>query len=175
MPIYLPVCWDMGWGQPLWAYPDPPVWRCGYPCYRFGNIGATNVLRTGRKELALATLLLDGGKGGITVLMTNSLIQPEIGAIAGFAAVVGHCFRYGCALGAARGGHRYCYTYAIDLITGLFMIGCWLIVAFYFGYPLWPLFSAFAGQWAMAILCRFKRYAAMGDRRDICFVYSAPP
>ena len=33
----------------------------------------------GRKELALATLLLDGGKGGITVLMTSSLIQPEIG------------------------------------------------------------------------------------------------
>ena len=44
-----------------------------------GNIGATNVLRTGRKDLALATLLLDGGKGAIAVLIAARLSwQPEI-------------------------------------------------------------------------------------------------
>lgn len=55
-----------------------------------GNIGATNVLRTGRKDIALATLLLDGGKGAIGVLIAMSLgWRPEI---AGAFAMLGHCF-----------------------------------------------------------------------------------
>ena len=55
-----------------------------------GNIGATNVLRTGRKDLALATLMLDGGKGGIAVAIAYALgWRPEI---AGAAAFLGHCF-----------------------------------------------------------------------------------
>jgi len=54
-----------------------------------GNIGATNVLRTGRKDLAAATLLLDGLKGVAAVLIGASL-SPEGGMIAGFAAFVGH-------------------------------------------------------------------------------------
>jgi len=57
-----------------------------------GNIGATNVLRTGRKGLALATLLLDGGKGAIAVglaaLLTGGESYPIL--LAGFAAVLGH-------------------------------------------------------------------------------------
>lgn len=54
-----------------------------------GNIGATNVLRTGRKDLAAATLLLDGLKGTAAALIGASL-SPEGGMIAGFAAFVGH-------------------------------------------------------------------------------------
>ena len=59
-----------------------------------GNIGATNVLRTGRKGLALATLLLDGGKGAIAVLLARFLISDDVAiiAVAGFAAVLGHNF-----------------------------------------------------------------------------------
>ncbi len=57
-----------------------------------GNIGATNVLRTGNKPLALATLLLDGGKGAIACLVAAFWISPEAGMVAGFAAVVGHNF-----------------------------------------------------------------------------------
>jgi glycerol-3-phosphate acyltransferase PlsY len=57
-----------------------------------GNIGATNVLRTGHKGLALATLLLDGGKGAIAVglaaLLTGGADLPML--VAGFAAVLGH-------------------------------------------------------------------------------------
>ena len=46
-----------------------------------GNIGATNVLRTGRKDLALATLVLDGGKGAIAVGIAYYLgWRPEIAA-----------------------------------------------------------------------------------------------
>ncbi|MGD9545696.1 MAG: glycerol-3-phosphate 1-O-acyltransferase PlsY [Methylocystis sp.] len=54
-----------------------------------GNIGATNVLRTGRKDLAAATLLLDGLKGVAAVLIGASL-SPEGGMIAGLAAFIGH-------------------------------------------------------------------------------------
>jgi glycerol-3-phosphate acyltransferase PlsY len=63
-----------------------------------GNIGATNVLRTGRKGLALATLLCDAGKGAAAVLVARALFGSDIGAqsfvgeLAGGAAFLGHCF-----------------------------------------------------------------------------------
>ena len=56
-----------------------------------GSIGATNVLRTGRKGLAAATLLLDGGKGAVAVLIAEA-IQPGLGTLGGLAAFVGHCY-----------------------------------------------------------------------------------
>src|SRR5271166_4783430 len=57
-----------------------------------GNIGATNVLRTGRKGLAAATLLLDGLKGAAAVLIVRALAGQEIALYAGLAAVLGHLF-----------------------------------------------------------------------------------
>ncbi len=57
-----------------------------------GNIGATNVLRTGNKPLALATLLLDSGKGAIAVLLTLHFLDYNVALIAGFFALIGHCF-----------------------------------------------------------------------------------
>lgn len=56
-----------------------------------GNIGATNVLRTGRKGLAAATLLLDGGKGAVAVLIGGA-IAPDFALWAGVAAFVGHLY-----------------------------------------------------------------------------------
>ena len=57
-----------------------------------GNIGATNVLRSGRKDLALATLLLDSFKAGLAALAFNLLIGPLAGLVAGAAAFIGHCY-----------------------------------------------------------------------------------
>lgn len=57
-----------------------------------GNIGATNVLRTGNKPLALATLLLDSGKGAIAVLIALFFLNFPAAMVAGFAALVGHCY-----------------------------------------------------------------------------------
>ena len=57
-----------------------------------GNIGATNVLRTGRKGLAFATLICDCGKGAAAALAAAHLWGPEAGMIAGFAGVIGHNF-----------------------------------------------------------------------------------
>lgn len=60
-----------------------------------GNIGATNVLRTGRKGLAAATLLLDGAKGAVAVIAAR-MLYPDLGPIApmiaGAAAMIGHCY-----------------------------------------------------------------------------------
>jgi len=56
-----------------------------------GSIGATNVLRTGRKGLAAATLLLDLAKGAAAVLLVEALF-PGTGMLAGIAALIGHCY-----------------------------------------------------------------------------------
>ena len=57
-----------------------------------GNIGATNVLRTGRKGLAAATLLLDAAKGAAAVLIANHCFGQTAGTIAGFGALLGHIY-----------------------------------------------------------------------------------
>ncbi|MHA7901024.1 MAG: glycerol-3-phosphate 1-O-acyltransferase PlsY [Henriciella sp.] len=58
-----------------------------------GNIGATNVLRTGRKDLALATLLLDSFKAGLAVFIMSSLSgDRNVGLVAGAVAFLGHCY-----------------------------------------------------------------------------------
>jgi glycerol-3-phosphate acyltransferase PlsY len=66
-----------------------------------GNIGATNVLRTGRKDIALATVLLDAGKAAIALLLARWIasaagasdeIVTLAGLVAGAFAFVGHCF-----------------------------------------------------------------------------------
>ncbi len=57
-----------------------------------GNIGATNVLRTGSKPLAAATLVLDGGKGAAAVLLAHWAGGFQAGVWAGLGAVIGHLF-----------------------------------------------------------------------------------
>jgi glycerol-3-phosphate acyltransferase PlsY len=57
-----------------------------------GNIGATNVLRTGKRGLALATLLLDAGKGAAGVQVSALLFGPLWMPLAAICAVIGHCF-----------------------------------------------------------------------------------
>ncbi len=57
-----------------------------------GNIGATNVLRTGRKGLAIATLILDVLKGAMPVWLAFRYLGPDMAVVAGLGAVLGHCF-----------------------------------------------------------------------------------
>lgn len=57
-----------------------------------GNIGATNVLRTGRRDLALATLIGDAGKGAAAVLVAGALAGPLAACVAGGTAFLGHLF-----------------------------------------------------------------------------------
>lgn len=57
-----------------------------------GNIGATNVLRTGSKLAAFLTVLLDGGKGAVAVLVARTMFGEAAAQIAALASLMGHCF-----------------------------------------------------------------------------------
>ncbi len=57
-----------------------------------GNIGATNVLRTGNKGAAAATLILDAAKGGVAVLIARAVVGPDAAQVAGLCAFLGHLF-----------------------------------------------------------------------------------
>ena len=57
-----------------------------------GNIGATNVLRTGNKTAAALTLLFDAGKGAVIVLLARAYAGEDAAQLAGLAAIIGHCF-----------------------------------------------------------------------------------
>lgn len=97
-----------------------------------GNIGATNVLRTGRKDLALATLLLDAGKGAAALLIARWLFDSEVaGAIAGGTAFLGHLFPVWLGF---RGGKGVATFFGLLLAAwwplGLMAGAIWLIVAF---------------------------------------------
>ncbi len=93
-----------------------------------GNIGATNVLRTGRKDLALATLLLDGGKGAIAVAIACLAgWRPEI---AGAAAFLGHCFPIWLRFKGGKGVATFMGTlFALHWPAGLFAGATWLAIA----------------------------------------------
>ena len=93
-----------------------------------GNIGATNVLRTGRKDLALATLLLDGGKGAIAVVIAMLMgWRPEV---AGAAAFLGHCFPVWLGFKGGKGVATFMGTlFALNVVAGLFAGATWLAVA----------------------------------------------
>ena len=93
-----------------------------------GNIGATNVLRTGRKDLALATLLLDGGKGAIAVAIAYLMgWRPEV---AGAAAFLGHCFPVWLGFKGGKGVATFMGTlFALHWPAGLFAGATWLAVA----------------------------------------------
>lgn len=68
-----------------------------------GNIGATNVLRTGRKGLAAATLLLDAAKGTAAVLIGKSF-GPDLAVVAAWGAVLGHLFPVWLKFKGGKGG-----------------------------------------------------------------------
>jgi glycerol-3-phosphate acyltransferase PlsY len=94
-----------------------------------GSIGATNVLRTGRKGLAAATVILDSGKGAAAVLIGYTW-GFEIGLLAGLAAVIGHL--YPVWLGF-KGGKGVATFFGLLLAAawplGLLAAATWLVVA----------------------------------------------
>jgi len=99
-----------------------------------GNIGATNVLRTGRKGLAAATLLLDGGKGAAAVLIAQ-LWGPDMGLTAALGAVLGHLFPIWLGFKGGKGVATTLGVFlALSLPLGAACCALWLVVAFLFRY-----------------------------------------
>jgi glycerol-3-phosphate acyltransferase PlsY len=106
-----------------------------------GNIGATNVLRTGRRELAAATLVCDALKGTLAVLATRHFGSPELAIVAGFGAFIGHLFPVWLNFRGGKGVATF--------------IG--LLLAF-----AWPIVIGYGAVWlAVAYLTRYSSLAAL--------------
>jgi glycerol-3-phosphate acyltransferase PlsY len=106
-----------------------------------GNIGATNVLRTGRKGLAAATLLLDALKGTAAVLIAGYFWGPNAAMIAGLGAFLGHLFPIWLKFRGGKGVAVY-----IGILIGL----------------LWPAAVLFCAIWlAIAFTLRYSSLAAL--------------
>ncbi|WP_421791913.1 glycerol-3-phosphate 1-O-acyltransferase PlsY [Hyphobacterium sp.] len=97
------------------------------------NIGATNVLRTGRKDLAAATLILDAGKAGIAALIFTALFGTTEGLVAGGAAFLGHCFPVWLGFKGGKGvatfyGTLFAVAWPVGILAALTWIGMALML-----------------------------------------------
>lgn len=122
-----------------------------------GNVGATNVLRTGRRDLALMTLVGDSGKGAAAVLLATALASPMAGAVAGGAAFLGHLFSPWLGFRGGKGvatffGILFATAWPVGLVAG----ATWIAVAAIFRYSslaalataaLTPLYIGFGLGW----------------------------
>jgi len=120
-----------------------------------GNIGATNVLRTGRKDLALATLLLDGGKGAVAVLLARWL-APDLIMVAAVASILGHLFPVWLSFKGGKGVATTLGAWiALSPVVGIAACLTWLLIAALFrisslsalvAITFAPAYAWFAGQ-----------------------------
>ncbi len=104
-----------------------------------GNIGATNVLRTGNKTAAALTLLLDGGKGAAAVLIARAFAPEDSVQVAALAAMLGHCYPVWLGFRGGKGVATF--------------IGIWLALA-------WPVGLACCALWLLA--AAVTRISSMG-------------
>jgi glycerol-3-phosphate acyltransferase PlsY len=95
-----------------------------------GNIGATNVLRTGNKPAAFATLLLDSGKGAIAVLLARWVFADDAAQLAGLAAFLGHLFPVWLGFKGGKGVATFLgILLALAFTVGLAACATWLVTA----------------------------------------------
>jgi len=106
-----------------------------------GNIGATNVLRTGRKGLAAATLICDALKGTLAVLVIARYASYEASLLAGFGAFIGHLFPVWLNFKGGKGVATY-----IGLLIGIY----------------WPCAVIFCAIWLVAaVISRYSSLSAL--------------
>jgi glycerol-3-phosphate acyltransferase PlsY len=111
-----------------------------------GSIGATNVLRTGRKGLAAATLLCDVLKGTAAVVLTNWLFERDAALVAGFGAFLGHLFPVWLQFKGGKGVATY-----IGILIGIAVVGAsWI-----------PLVAFLAIWLAVAAITRYSSVAGL--------------
>jgi acyl phosphate:glycerol-3-phosphate acyltransferase len=97
-----------------------------------GNIGATNVLRTGKRWAAAATLLCDGGKGALAIVVARYFQGNDAALFAGLGAFLGHLFPLWLNFRGGKGVATFLgITLALDWRVGLLALATWLIVAFF--------------------------------------------
>jgi acyl phosphate:glycerol-3-phosphate acyltransferase len=111
-----------------------------------GNIGATNVLRTGRKGLAVATLLCDALKGTAAVLLTAHYATPDAALVAGLGAFVGHLFPVWLKFKGGKGVAVY-----IGLLIGFYWPGALIFIAIWLSVAGLSRYSSLAALVASAL------------------------
>ena len=127
-----------------------------------GNIGATNVLRTGNKPAALLTLLGDAGKGAAAVLIARALFADDAAQVAGFAAFLGHCFPIFLGFKGGKGVATWLGTMlALAWPVGLAACATWLVVALLFRISSLAALAAAALSPIWAILLGLTSYAVL--------------
>ena len=111
-----------------------------------GNIGATNVLRTGKRGLAAATLLCDALKGTAAVLLTAYYATPDVALIAGLGAFLGHLFPVWLKFKGGKGVAVY-----IGVLIGLYWPGALIFCAIWFSVAGLSRYSSLAALVASAL------------------------
>jgi acyl phosphate:glycerol-3-phosphate acyltransferase len=112
-----------------------------------GNIGATNVLRTGNRPLAAATLVCDALKGTVAVLATSQVAGAEAALIAGLGAFLGHLFPVWLKFKGGKGVAVY-----IGLLIGLYWPGALIFCAVWLGVACASRYSSLAALVASALM-----------------------
>lgn len=126
-----------------------------------GNIGATNVLRTGNRKLAAATLLLDGAKGAVAALIAG-LWGPDMAILAAAGAMLGHCFPVWLKFNGGKGvATALGIIIAIAWPVGLLACATWLALAALFRY------SSLAALGALALAPVYAWYLADPQRMQL--------
>ena len=128
-----------------------------------GNIGATNVLRTGNKKAAALTLVFDTLKGAIVVLLARLLSGAGAAQIGALMAFVGHCFPVWLGFKGGKGVATYLgILWALAWPMGMAACLIWLVIAAVFRYSSlaalmaagWmPVVAGFTGNGRMLLLC----------------------
>ncbi len=167
IPFGLVLCWIAGLGD---------IRKIGS-----GNIGATNVLRTGRKDLALLTVLLDASKAGFSAWLAGYLasnseimflgvmvkINLLAALIAGLAAILGHNFPIWLGFKGGKGvASAFGFILVMSPTVALLALGTWLIFAFAFRYSS---LSAIAA----AVLTPVYAYFFAGEAEALVFSFIA--
>jgi acyl phosphate:glycerol-3-phosphate acyltransferase len=138
-----------------------------------GNIGATNVLRTGKKGLAALTLLLDGAKGAAAVLLAHRFAGPDAALMAGYGALLGHLFPVWLGFRGGKGvATGLGVLLGLDWRIGAACCATWLIVAAVMRYSSLSSLLAFAAAPLLALfmpLLWAPGGEALGDRQFALF------
>lgn len=136
-----------------------------------GNIGATNVLRTGNKPLAAATLILDGAKGAVAVLLAQ-MFGPDTAVLAGGGAFLGHLFPVWLRFKGGKGVATFLgILLAIAWPVGIACCLTWLVVALVLRYSsLAALVAAAASPLYAYVLADWQRMELAAAMAVLIFV-----
>jgi len=137
-----------------------------------GNIGATNVLRTGNKLAAFLTLVFDAGKGAVAVLVARALLGEDAAQLAGVCAFLGHLFPVWLGFKGGKGVATFLgILLALNFFVGLACCATWLVFALVFRYsslaaltaaglsPFWMMYFSYGQAILLGLLLSILVYA----------------